>query len=134
MLFGSADFGSSEIFLMIRELSGGRLILASGSPRRREILSGAGLKFEIVESGVDERLLAGEGARDFALRMSEEKALTVSQKFLDALVIGADTVVEIDGKILGKPRDPEDARSMLNLLSARTHNVITAFAIARNSQ
>ena len=107
------------------------LILASASPRRRQLLAQAGLDFEIVESGVDERREQAEPGPDFALRMACEKALAVSARRTDALVLGADTVVEIEGEILGKPRNPDDARRMLLMLSAQVHRVFTGFALAR---
>ena len=107
------------------------LILASASPRRRQLLAQAGLDFEIVESGVDERREPAEPGPDFALRMACEKALAVSARRTDALVLGADTVVEIEGEILGKPRNPDDARRMLLMLSAQVHRVFTGFALAR---
>ena len=107
------------------------LILASASPRRRQLLAQAGIDFEIIESGIDERREQAEPGPDFALRMACEKALAVSARRTDALVLGADTVVEIDGEILGKPRNPEDARRMLRILSAQVHRVFTGFALAR---
>jgi len=107
-----------------------RLVLASGSPRRKTLLEAAGLHFDIVESGIDEIRHESENAIDFAMRMAAEKALNVSARRPDALVLAADTVVECDGNILGKPADPAEARAMLQALSGNTHNVITAFAIA----
>ncbi len=111
-----------------------KLILASGSPRRRELLSRAGVEFEVVESGIPEHRLDHEEAAEYALRMASEKALAVAQKRADALVLAADTVVEIGGEILEKPVDADDARRMLNRLSGRTHTVVTAFAIARDDR
>ncbi|HYB89991.1 MAG TPA: Maf family protein [Candidatus Binataceae bacterium] len=108
-----------------------RLVLASGSPRRRELLARAGVDFEFATSDVAEVRLPGEPAREFALRMAREKALAVSARIPDALVIGADTIVECDGEILLKPADADDARRMLRVLSGRPHTVITAFALAR---
>jgi septum formation protein len=108
------------------------LILASGSPRRKHLLNEAGLLFEVIESGVIEDKREEETAPDFVLRMATAKALAVSAKARGAMVLGADTIVEIDGDILGKPGNPEHAREMLQRLSGRTHNVITAFAIAKD--
>ncbi|HXW84316.1 MAG TPA: Maf family protein [Candidatus Binataceae bacterium] len=108
-----------------------QLILASGSPRRRELLSSAGVEFDVIESGIDEIRGARETAREFALRMAREKALAVSARAPHALVLGADTVVECGGEILLKPLDAADARRMLRALSARTHLVVTAFALVR---
>jgi septum formation protein len=107
------------------------ILLASGSPRRRQLLSEAGLKFRCVESGVHEERGAHESARDYALRLARDKALAVSAREPEAFVIGADTVVECSGEILEKPADAVDARRMLRHLAARTHTVVTAFAIAR---
>jgi len=106
------------------------MILASGSPRRHSLLAAAGLDFEVAESGVEENRAPGENAIDFARRMALEKALAVSGRAPGALVLGADTVVECEGEILGKPNDPDDARRMLRMLSGRTHRVVTAFALA----
>jgi nucleoside triphosphate pyrophosphatase len=109
------------------------LVLASASPRRKTLLEAAGLFFEIVESGIDEIRRDGESAIDFAMRMAAEKALNVSASRPDALVLAADTIVECDGQILGKPVDPAEARAMLQTLSGNTHTVVTAFAIASES-
>ncbi len=108
-----------------------KLILASGSPRRRQLLSAAGLAFEVIESGVAEVRVEGEAPRDYALRMATEKACAVSLRFPAAIVVGADTIVVCSDELLEKPPSPADARRMLRMLSARTHLVITAFAIAR---
>lgn len=108
-----------------------RLILASTSPRRRALLAAAGIEFELCASEVDEQRLAHEPAAEFALRMAAEKALAVSRRAADALVLGADTVVECGGEVLGKPRDHADAHRMLRTLSGRFHTVLTAFALAR---
>ena len=108
-----------------------KLILASASPRRKTLLGATGLAFEIVESGIDEVRHEDEPAPDFAVRMAREKAHHVSVRILDALVLAADTIVECDGQILGKPLDGAAARAMLRTLSGNTHTVVTAFAIAR---
>jgi septum formation protein len=110
------------------------LVLASASPRRRQLLRQAGFDFEIVESGIDELMRESEAGRDFALRMACEKALAVSLRRPRALVLGADTVVEIDGEILGKPQDQNEARRMLQKLSGQVHRVFTGFALARAGQ
>ncbi len=107
------------------------LVLASGSPRRRQLLTEAGVEFEIIESGIDEQMREREAGRDFALRMAREKALAISGRRPQALVLGADTVVEIDAEILGKPQDREEARAMLRKLSGQVHRVFTGFALAR---
>jgi nucleoside triphosphate pyrophosphatase len=108
-----------------------RVILASASPRRRQLLAGAGIQFEAIESLMPEEHVAGEPARDYALRMAGDKARAVSSRFPDAIVIGADTIVVCDSHILEKPTDTNDARRMLAMLSGRTHTVVTAFALAR---
>ena len=106
-----------------------KLILASGSPRRKTLLGATGLDFEIVESKVKEVRHDGEGARHFALRMAREKALNVSVRRPGAVILAADTIVECGGQILGKPTDAADAHAMLGILSGNTHSVVTAFAI-----
>ncbi len=109
-----------------------KVILASASPRRRQLLAAAGISFEVIESLVPERHLAGEPARDYAVRMAREKAGAVSSRFPEAIVIGADTIVLCETQILEKPAHPGDARRMLEMLSGRTHTVVTAFALARS--
>ena len=109
-----------------------KLVLASGSPRRRQLLSAAGLSFELVESGVEERRQPQEPAREYALRMAQTKALAVARRLPDSIVLGADTVVECEAEILEKPVDAADAQRMLTLLAGRGHVVITAFAVAHD--
>lgn len=104
-------------------------ILASASPRRRQLLGEMGLTFSVVPSGVDEEYHEGESVRDHVMRLSREKAQAVSVRNPDAWVLGADTIVIIDGKVLGKPDTEEEARGMLKTLSGREHHVITGFAI-----
>jgi septum formation protein len=111
-----------------------KLILASGSPRRRQLLSAAGLEFEVAESGVAEHLHARESADGHAARLAREKALAVSKRNPDALVIGADTTVECGGRIFDKPGGEADARAMLAALSGNVHLVVTAFALARGGE
>ncbi len=111
-----------------------KVILASGSPRRRHLLGAAGIEFEVIESTVPEEHVAGEPAPDYALRMARDKAIAVSMRFPEAIVIGADTIVVCDTQILEKPADANDARRMLAMLSARTHTVVTAFALARGGK
>lgn len=111
------------------------LILASASPRRHELLSQAGLKFTVVASNINEDRLPNEAAAAYVQRLAEEKAQAVwnLNKSLDTqddplVVLGADTCVVCDGNILGKPADSADARRMLELLSGRTHVVMTGLA------
>jgi len=108
-----------------------KVILASVSPRRRQLLAAAGISFEVVESLVPERHEPGEPARDYALSMAREKAGAVSSRFPEAIVIGADTIVLCETQILEKPAHPDDARRMLGMLSGRVHTVVTAFALVR---
>jgi septum formation protein len=110
-----------------------KLILASGSPRRRALLSAAGIRFDVIESGVSEARAAGESGLDYALRVACEKALSVSARVPNAIVLAADTVVICDDKILVKPGDHDEARQMLAALSDKTHTVVTAYALATAS-
>jgi septum formation protein len=109
------------------------LILASASPRRRELLTQHGIAFEVVVSDVAEVPRPGEAPAAFVRRAAREKALEVAQRRPGACVLGADTVVVVDDAILGKPSDPADACRMLRLLSGRTHRVLTAVALAETS-
>lgn len=104
-------------------------ILASLSPRRRQLLGSLGLRFTVVPSGVEESRLDGESPRDHVMRLSREKAFHVAGRYPDSWVLGADTIVVVDGTILGKPGDPDEARAMLRRLSGREHMVITGFSI-----
>lgn len=107
------------------------LVLASGSPRRSEILRAVGWPCEAVVPDVDETPKGGEAAEDYVRRLAREKAGAVASARLFGLVLGADTVVVVDGDILGKPRDAEDAGRMLRRLSARAHEVLTGVALVR---
>jgi len=109
-----------------------RLILASRSPRRRELLRQAGLEFEVRPSSVEEVPAPGETPEAFARRAAHDKALVVAaSQAPDVLVLGADTVVVANHEILGKPVGPEDATRMLRLLSGVTHRVITGVCLVR---
>ena len=105
-----------------------RVVLASRSPRRRDLLTRIGVRHRAVAPDIDETPRPGEKARDYVVRMAEEKAATVAASHPDAVVIAADTAVEIDGRILGQPADEEAALRMLSSLSDRTHKVHTAVA------
>jgi septum formation protein len=109
-----------------------KIILASGSPRRHQLLTTAGIRFDVIESGVPEVPADGEPPRGYALRMASEKARAVSSRAPGTIVVGADTIVVCDSAILEKPASPDDARRMLSTLSGRTHIVITAFALVRD--
>jgi septum formation protein len=111
------------------------LILASASPRRRELLAQAGLQFKVSAANLNEDLLESEAAAAYVQRLAEEKAQAIwnEHQSLDIpedplVVLGADTCVVVDGHILGKPTDSADARRMLELLSGRTHAVLTGIA------
>jgi septum formation protein len=107
-----------------------RLILASASPRRAELLTSAGFEFEIVPADVDESLLRGEQPASYALRVAVAKATAIGAVVDDeGVVLAADTVVVIGDRILGKPVDDSDARSMLQLLSGAVHTVLTAVVL-----
>ena len=109
-----------------------KLILASASPRRAEILRGAGLQFTVLSSAVDETPMPGEAAQDLVRRLALAKGELVAARAVGpAIVIAADTVVALEGTVLGKPRTSEDARQMLEKLSGRTHSVITGVALIR---
>ena len=106
------------------------LILASASPRRKELLRAVGLTFKIRPADVDETGLPDENPRAHVRRLSGEKAAVIARRYPKALVLGADTIVVIDGQILGKPRNQKQARVMLQQLSTRKHTVFTGFTIA----
>ncbi len=105
------------------------IILASKSPRRREILENTKVRFSIKESEIDEIIKLNESPKETVMRLAYEKALNVANDNESALVIGADTIVVIDGKILGKPKDEKEAFQMIEQLSGKTHYVITGFAL-----
>lgn len=108
-----------------------KLILASKSPRRAEILRAAGWEFEATVAGIDETRAPGEDALSYVKRLAESKARAVAGTVSSGLVLGADTVVVIAGEILGQPRDDGDARRMLQLLSGKWHEVLTGVALVR---
>jgi septum formation protein len=105
------------------------IVLASGSPRRQELLRNAGIPFTVQPADIDETTLAGEAPRECAERLAWEKAMAVFQRNPEKCVLGADTIVVVDDAILGKPRDAEDAARMLRLLSGRRHLVITGVCL-----
>lgn len=111
-----------------------RVVLASASPRRRDLLALIGIPHEVSPADVDETYLNGERPREHAERLARAKAAKVSASESDALVIGSDTIVVVDGTVLGKPRDETDAARMLAMLSGRTHVVITAVAAAHGGR
>jgi len=105
------------------------LILASASPRRRELLEQAGVVFTVVPSNAAEDILTREVPTEYVLRVATAKATEVAKKHHKHWVLGADTIVVVDGNILGKPKDAVDGQRMLRLLSGRIHQVMTAFAL-----
>jgi septum formation protein len=110
------------------------LILASASPRRQELLRNARIPFEVQPADIPEDPLPGEGARACAERLAGEKARAIAKQRPDDAVLGADTVVVIDGQILGKPVSPADAARMLRMLSGHTHEVITGVCLVANGR
>ncbi len=106
-----------------------KIVLASASPRRRELLGSLGLDFIVEDSGIPEETDPAESPAESAVRLARQKAEAVAPRFPDALVLGADTVVVVGREILGKPVDTEDARCMLQLLRNRWHFVITGVAL-----
>ena len=108
-----------------------KLILASGSPRRAEILTSVGWEFTKDSADIDETELPGESPEDYVQRLAREKAGAVAERYEDALVLGADTTVLIDHQIIGKPADLTDAKRMLKMLSGNWHEVLTGVALVK---
>ena len=106
-----------------------RLVLASRSPRRVDLLTRAGYEFEVVPADIDERLIDGETPEAHVRRLARDKAAIVARDDPESIVLGADTVVVIDEVVLGKPADDADAAGMLRRLSGRTHKVLTGVAV-----
>ena len=107
------------------------ILLASGSPRRRELLKQLAVTFKVAATDIDESIIGGETPRDYVLRLSREKALAgFSQSGGTMPALGSDTIVLLDGEILGKPESRSEAESMLQRLSGRTHHVYSAVALA----
>lgn len=111
-----------------------RVILASQSPRRRQLLTMIGIAHTVVPPDIDETYPAGEQPAAHAERLAREKAAAIALRCPDTVVIGADTIVVIDSRVLGKPRDIEDAARMLRELSGRTHVVHTGVAVSRGGR
>jgi septum formation protein len=108
------------------DLGGRRLVLASASPRRSELLRSVGLEFDVIPADLDESVRTGETPSDYVARLSREKAAAVGDRIDGAAgIVAADTTVDVDGRILEKPVDDDDARKMLRLLSGREHLVHT---------
>jgi septum formation protein len=112
-----------------------KIVLASKSPRRAEILRAVGWEFEAVAANIDETRMESEDAVTYVKRLARTKAETVAKRIPNPrLVLGADTVVVIEGEILGQPRDDGDARRMLKLLIGKWHEVVTGIALMRGGQ
>ena len=107
------------------------LVLASASPRRRRLLGLLGLRFVVEPADVDESVMAGDSGREAACRLSAAKAEAAGNRWPDRIVLAADTVVVLDGRVLGKPAGADEARAMLRALRGRRHQVITAVTLAR---
>jgi septum formation protein len=107
-----------------------RLILASASPRRSELLRAAGIAFDVVVAAIDESILPGETPQQHVRRLADAKARAVRERAGERPVLAADTVVVVDGTILGKPADDRDAKRMLRLLAGRSHQVMTGVCLA----
>jgi septum formation protein len=105
------------------------LILASSSPRRQELLREIGIPFQVHAADINEDQIAGEDPREYALRLAREKAQAVAARYPQSYVLGADTIVVVEGEVLGKPKDYADAARMLRKLSGRSHEVTTAVSL-----
>ena len=135
----SAQCCQIETHLLIRSsMSNNRmvpnLILASQSPRRKNLLEQAGFDFEVIPGNFDEGSVPLDKPESYARLLAIEKANQIGNQYPDSWVIGADTVVCIDGAILGKPSSKQDARRMLDLLSGKTHQVVTGYALIKNAE
>src|SRR5216684_9239685 len=111
-----------------------KLILASGSPRRSEILASVGWGFTKHVADIDESGRVGETPEDYVVRLAREKAEAVACRYPGEIVLGADTTVVIDGQILAKPVDTDDAKRMLRLLAGNWHEVLTGVAVVQNGE
>lgn len=109
-----------------------KLILASGSPRRAEIMNSVGWNFEKDVPDVDESVIDGESPEDYVVRLAKTKADVIAERHTGEMVLGADTTVVIEDQIIGKPLDIEDARGMLEMLSGNWHEVLTGVAVVNN--
>jgi septum formation protein len=111
-----------------------KLILASASPRRKSLLQDLGLDFEVIKAEVEEKPVAGETAQEFVLRAACDKAGEISRTNVECWVLGADTIVVHDNKILGKPVDADEALEILQTLSGRSHLVHTGFCLMNEKE
>ncbi|MGL4738654.1 MAG: Maf family protein [Cellulosilyticaceae bacterium] len=111
-----------------------KVILASGSPRRKELMKLIPVPFDVAVKEVDETLIEGLSAEENVMQLAKKKALAVAQSFKEQWVLGCDTVVICDGQILGKPRDEVHAKEMLGLLSGRAHEVVTGVCMVKQDE
>ena len=111
-----------------------RLLLASASPRRARLLAEAGYAFDVAPADIDERRLGGETPGAYVRRLARGKAEAVAPRFPGRVVVGADTIVVIDGLVLGKPADAAEAAGMLGRLAGRRHTVLTGVALVRDTR
>jgi septum formation protein len=111
-----------------------RIVLASASPRRAELLRAAGIDFEVQPADVDEAITTGESPNEYVSRLAEAKARLVYERDVRRIVLAADTAVVVDADVLGKPLDENDASRMLRRLSGRTHEVLTAISVFHPGQ
>ena len=114
---------------MKKSVSGPKLILASRSPRRRNLLARAGIEFSVIPSSFDEESVELSDPDDYVRQLAESKARDIAGQYPASWVIGADTIVFIDDTILGKPGSKSDARTMLKSLSGKTHQVLTGYCV-----
>jgi len=110
-----------------------KIVLASASPRRKELMEKTGLKFEVDPVETDENVESGKNPHEIVREISLQKAMSVSGKHRDAVIIAADTIGFLNGQIIGKPHNPDEARKILQLLSGKSHIVITGFTIIDSS-
>jgi septum formation protein len=113
----------------VRDVGPGRLVLASASPRRRQLLAWLGIAYDVDAADVDETPRPGETAVDMVRRLAREKAEVVARRVRERWILAADTTVELDGVVFGKPADTADAYRMLERLAGREHRVATGFAL-----
>jgi len=110
------------------------IVLASASPRRAELLRAAGIEFEVMPAHIDETAHAAESPEAYVRRIADSKARAIAGRVNDRIILAADTTVVIDDQMLAKPEDDEDAKRMLQMLSGRTHEVLTAVAVCRGPE
>lgn len=111
-----------------------KIILASGSPRRKQLLEAAHIDFEVIVADVDETPPHGMAGHEVPVHLAHKKAVTISQQYPDRLVLAADTVVLLDDDILNKPKDEADAKAMLARLSGRVHKVVTGVCLMQDER